>query len=749
VLVDLSVAPFGGAATYADGFVRGLIASTDPHKASVVVVVDHRWALAQTELLEALRETGVEVAVADFPPPGTWRARLLRGRVLRDLVRRHQVQAAWFPRDVAPRVPVPSGVLLNNMYAWRPFASGEAIGGRIPAYLLRRAARTTARRSASVVAVSDAMAAAASAVTVDGVIHHGCALPVLRRPHADPDGRVRVGMIANLIENKGVEPVVRAVANVAARGHDAWTLDVYGSRMDPMYAERVESLAVELLGHSPLRGSANGAALVDAYASIDVLVMGGSFESFCHPLVEGMRSGCVVVAPDCPLVHEICGDAAVTYREGSVADLERALLDAVGRRNELSQRGNDRSLAFDWTTTVDLTLAEVRRIGADTDDPAAGVDADRRPTMLVDLSVAPAGGAATYVHGFASGLVDADLPDRDRIVVVLDRHWADDHRDLVDAMRAAGLRLAVETFAPPGTWAARLGRGRVLRRVGRHHRVDVAYFPRDLAPRMRVPVVTLARNLYAWRPFASGAAIGGRVPATLLRWASRETTRRAAAVLAVSEVMAAAVEGAAVDTIVHHGCALPEHPRRRVDAPDPLVVTMIGNLIENKGMEVVVEGVARARSVDDRGWDLRIYGKRMDPVYADLVEALSVERLGASVLQGPAFGDELVAAYHAADVVVMGGTFESFCNPLVEAMRSGCVVVAPACDLVAELCGDVAVTYHELDADSLSEALVIAREQLDERSRRGIERARAFTWTAAVEQTIDAVARAGRRSQAR
>lgn len=358
------------------------------------------------------------------------------------------------------------------------------------------------------------------------------------------------------------------------------------------------------------------------------------------------------------------------------------------------------------------------------------------PRVLVDLSVAPPGGAATYADGFAAGMAEWGDPSLRSVVVVVDAGWAQEHRERVEGVRATGATVVVQAFPPPGSWAARLGRGRTLKRIVRREGVQVAFFPRDVGPRLPVPVVILANNLYAWRRYGTGGAIGGRLPAFLLRVMARRSVARAAAVLAVSRTMAAAVDGADAVEIVHHGCLHPEHVRppdtERGDG-QPLVVTVVGNLIENKGTEIVLRGVAEAAGGP---WELRVYGNRMDPAYADRVEALSHEVFGRSVLMGPAYGPDLVAAYQAADVVVVGGTFESFCYPLVEAMRAGAVVVAPASDLVDELCGDVAVTYREGDPASLARALERAAAEREDRSVRGVARARVYRWPATVERTL-------------
>lgn len=365
------------------------------------------------------------------------------------------------------------------------------------------------------------------------------------------------------------------------------------------------------------------------------------------------------------------------------------------------------------------------------------------PRILIDLSVAPPGGAGTYAAGFLEGLLDAEIDDRHRLVVLVDAAWAPDHAAALEALAATGVTVDAATFAPPGTWAARLGRGRALRRIADHHDVDVAFFPRDAAPRLRQPIVVLANNLYAWQPFSSATAIGGRVAVALLQRAARSTARRAAAVLAVSGAMRDAMGSVPVAAIVHHGCALEPFDRSGVvdDPHGPFRVAMVGTVIANKGIEVVVEGVAEARRAG-RPWELDVHGARGDAAYSAELDRLAIERLGTPVLRGAARGPDLLEAYRRAQVVAVGGTFESFCFPLVEAMRSSCVVVAPDCALVHEVCGDAAVTYREGDATSFAAALEVAWTERDHRRRAGFERSLGFTWAATVAQTLHEVRRA-------
>ncbi len=361
------------------------------------------------------------------------------------------------------------------------------------------------------------------------------------------------------------------------------------------------------------------------------------------------------------------------------------------------------------------------------------------PKVLVDLSVAPLGGAGTYARGVASGLAGAselELPDKGALVVVVDAGWAAANPALVTGLEGAGIEVDAVEFPPPGTWAARLGRGRILRAAAARHQVDAVVFPRDVGPKMAVPVVIELKNLYAWHPFGSGSAIGGRFAARMLRWAAHRSARRAAAVAAVSQVIADATpDDVTVHAIIHHGCDLVADDRSTPREEGPCRAVMVGNAIANKGFEVAIDAVAHRRLA---GHDvmLDIYGNRSDEQYATELDQRAVERLGEPVLRGPVDLAGLGVAYRRADLFLMGGSFESFCMPLVEAMRSGCVVVAPDVPIVAELCGEVAVTYREGDPTSMADAIDRAWTERRERIGLGVERSGRFRWEVAAAAIV-------------
>ena len=108
---------------------------------------------------------------------------------------------------------------------------------------------------------------------------------------------------------------------------------------------------------------------------------------------------------------------------------------------------------------------------------------------------------------------------------------------------------------------------------------------------------------------------------------------------------------------------------------------------------------------------------------------------------------ELSALYSAATALLFPSHTEGFGLPAVEAMRCGCPVIASDAPALREVCGGAAVHVPHGDALALADVLravagdTSLRESL---SALGVERARRFTWAAAVERFGEALNYAAR-----
>lgn len=101
--------------------------------------------------------------------------------------------------------------------------------------------------------------------------------------------------------------------------------------------------------------------------------------------------------------------------------------------------------------------------------------------------------------------------------------------------------------------------------------------------------------------------------------------------------------------------------------------------------------------------------------------------------------DELAAAYADADAVAYVSLYEGFGLPVLEAMSMGAAVVASDTSAIPEVAGDAALLVDPTDEDAVAAALRRLLQEPDLRedlSRRGRERAAAFSWEATARATL-------------
>lgn len=114
----------------------------------------------------------------------------------------------------------------------------------------------------------------------------------------------------------------------------------------------------------------------------------------------------------------------------------------------------------------------------------------------------------------------------------------------------------------------------------------------------------------------------------------------------------------------------------------------------------------------------------------------------AMVRVGYVSDGELKALYQSARCFVFPSFYEGFGIPPLEAMASGCPVVASTAEAVREVCGGAALYFDPSDSDALARQLkkVFASEDLRAVMREeGLRRAARYSWRRAAEITLDVV----------
>jgi len=196
-----------------------------------------------------------------------------------------------------------------------------------------------------------------------------------------------------------------------------------------------------------------------------------------------------------------------------------------------------------------------------------------------------------------------------------------------------------------------------------------------------------------------------------------------------------------IDTIFR-----PMSPRDAIDKSGAVMADgrqfflVLGGGYANKNHVAAVLAFARAFRRADDVYLLIIQRERTLP--AELERALEKNDLRDRVLVRSGISTEtLVGLYGRACALVFPSLYEGFGLPVLEAMASGCPVIATNLTSVPEVAGDAALACDPRDTDAFAKnmRLLIEDDGLrQELIRKGIERAAGFSWDTTVRETVAA-----------
>jgi alpha-1,3-rhamnosyl/mannosyltransferase len=283
---------------------------------------------------------------------------------------------------------------------------------------------------------------------------------------------------------------------------------------------------------------------------------------------------------------------------------------------------------------------------------------------------------------------------------------------------------------------------RALRRLG----ADLSHSQHTVPLRASCPCVVTVHDL----SFERDPGLMGRKDRLVFRRMVPASVRKARRVLAVSErTKADLVElyGTSPDKIVvtPNGVDPIFHPLRPGGEPpsDKLsqavepasAATSVASDNLSQGGYVLSVGVVQRRknqlaaleAAAAVGMPLVVVGPEKDEDLAD-----ELRRRGAR-LEGYVETKRLAELYRGAACLVQSSRYEGFGLPVLEAMASGTPVVAVPDVALREVAGNAAVFVNE---DGLADGIRRALAKRDTLVAAGLERARAFSWRAAAEQTL-------------
>jgi glycosyltransferase involved in cell wall biosynthesis len=340
-------------------------------------------------------------------------------------------------------------------------------------------------------------------------------------------------------------------------------------------------------------------------------------------------------------------------------------------------------------------------------------------------------GIAQYTRSLVRALASTAPPaSRAQVCAILDR------RDADAGWVPPGVRVVrtvtpahhpYERFALPLELAAR--------------RIDVLHSPDFITARGRFRKVVTVHDLYflehpeAMSP--DGARYYGRIG-----W----SVRAAGAVIAVSHFTRAEILRLLPGTppgkvrVIHEAPALNPAPARPADPPYALFV---GTFEPRKNLGALL------RALDGQPDDFRlvIVGE-MGWVPSSEPARIAAEAgvSGRVFFAGRVSDQELDGWYAGARLLAFPSLSEGFGLPVLDAMARGVPVVCSNAGALPEVAGDAALMHDPLDASAL--ARLMRQAWTDdalrvECARRGLRRARVFSWERAARETWEAYSASG------
>jgi len=171
---------------------------------------------------------------------------------------------------------------------------------------------------------------------------------------------------------------------------------------------------------------------------------------------------------------------------------------------------------------------------------------------------------------------------------------------------------------------------------------------------------------------------------------------------------------------------------------DHKFVLYVGNIKPHKNLVRLIEAFHQLRQGELADLKLLIIGDQISKL-PSLRRAVHRHKLHKQVrFLGYVADDQLAILYRLASVFVFPSLYEGFGLPPLEAMASGTPVVASNVSSLPEVVGDAAVLVNPYDVDAIVDGLrrVLTDPALAAgMSRKGIERAREFSWERSVAKT--------------
>jgi glycosyltransferase involved in cell wall biosynthesis len=174
-------------------------------------------------------------------------------------------------------------------------------------------------------------------------------------------------------------------------------------------------------------------------------------------------------------------------------------------------------------------------------------------------------------------------------------------------------------------------------------------------------------------------------------------------------------------------------------APDRKNILYVGSESPRKNLELIIQALSLVREQINIRF-VKV-GVPLEPYHSRLLKLVRQLKLGDVVcFRAPVRMEELPIMYNLADLFVFPSLYEGFGLPPLEAMASGCSVVASSTTSLPEVIGDAAEIVDPFDHRSIADGIlrVLSDEQYRQwLIKKGREQALQFSWKKTAAGILD------------
>ena len=375
--------------------------------------------------------------------------------------------------------------------------------------------------------------------------------------------------------------------------------------------------------------------------------------------------------------------------------------------------------------------------------------------ILINCLSFASGGAVAYLRNLLPELLRlAEEQAEHQVAVLVHPHYV----PLLAPLR--GSRTEIIPGPRVGTAARMLWERVKMQRLVHRLQSEVVFVPYQVAPPLDgVRQVVVLRNLepFLYRNYSYGIRPAARN--RLLRLASVRTLRRAHRVIAVSQYAKQLAESIlGLDSgkvrVVYHGrdttsmdqAGRSDGQRMLESVVSGPCVFSCGSLLPYRRVEDVISAFSRATRALPRDARLVIAGSGSDPRYRAVV-ARAIQASGVAdriIMLGQIPYETVKALYSRCTLFVTATEVEACPNILIEAMASGCAILAARAPPTPEILGEGGMMFSPRDVDGLAKqmaSLFTDYESLAKLHAGALRQAQRYDWGRCAQATLDAITR--------